>query len=173
MVRTTSDPAVFARTFIAHLQAVDADAAVSSPGPLRVAVDTWLGPRRFTLGLFGAFALTSVVLAISGIYGLVAFSVAQRSREIGVRMAIGASRGSVVRMILAHAGALMAAGVGAGAIVAAAVRPYASALFDGAHTNIASIVATIALLMVTVLVAAWLPARRAARIDPALALRAE
>jgi hypothetical protein len=173
MVKIGSDPAAFGRTFIGHLQAVDADAAVSAPGAMLDAIDRWLAPRRFALGLFSAFALTALALAVSGVYGLVAFAVAQRSREIGVRMAVGASRGAVVRMMLAHAGRLMAAGVSVGALGAIALRPYVTARFAGVDATLALVSTAIAILVVTVSIAAWLPARRAAHVDPALALRAE
>jgi predicted permease len=135
MVKTGSDPAAFARTFVGHLQAVDPDAAVSGPGAMHQTLDAWFGPRRFTLGLFSAFALTAVALAVFGLYGLVAFVVAQRSREIGVRMAIGASRGKVVRMVLAHAGRLIAFGVSAGVIAAAMLRPYVATWFAGIEVS--------------------------------------
>jgi putative ABC transport system permease protein len=173
MVKTGSDPAAFGRAFVGHLQAVDPDAAVSGPGAMQQALDAWLGPRRFTLGLFSAFALTAVALAVFGLYGLVAFVVAQRSREIGVRMAIGASRGEVVRMVLAHAGRLIVFGVSAGVIAAAMLRPYAATWFAGIQVNPITVTTSIVLLILTVLGAATLPARQAAHIDPALALRSD
>jgi putative ABC transport system permease protein len=173
MVKTGSDPAAFGRTFVDHLQAVDPDAAVSSPGEMEQTVDAWLAPRRFTLGLFGAFSLTAVALAVFGLYGLVAFVVAQRSREIGVRIAIGASRGDVVRMVLAHAGRVIAFGVSAGAIAAALLRPSVARWFAGIDVNPITVAAAIVMLILTVLSAAALPARRAAHIDPALALRTD
>jgi predicted permease len=173
MVKTGSDPAAFARTFVGHLQTVDADAAVSGAGAMQQTLDGWLGPRRFTLGLFSAFALTAVALAVFGVYGLVAFAVAQRSREIGVRMAIGASRTDVVRMVLADAGWLIALGVFAGVIAAAVVRPYVATWFAGVEVRPITVTMAIGLLILTVLGAAVVPARRAAHIDPALALRAD
>ena len=173
MVKTGSDPAAFGRAFVGHLQAVDPDAAVSAPGAMQQTIESWLGPRRFTLGLFSAFALTAVALAVFGLYGLVAFSVAERSREIGVRMAIGASRGEMVRMVLAHAGRLIAFGVSAGIVAAATLRPYVAMWFAGIEVNPMAVTISIVLLILTVLAAAFAPARRAARIDPALALRAD
>jgi predicted permease len=173
MVKTGSDAAAFTRTFVGHLQAVDPDAAASAPGAMHQALDAWLGPRRFTLGLFSAFALTAVALAVFGLYGLVAFVVAQRSREISVRMAIGASRGEVVRMVLAHAGRLIVFGVAAGVIAAAMIRPYVATWFAGIEVNPITVTAAIMLLILTVLGAATLPARQAAHIDPALALRGD
>jgi putative ABC transport system permease protein len=171
MVKTGSDPAAFARTFVGHLQAVDPDAAVSGPGAMHQTLDAWFGPRRFTLGLFGAFALTAVALAVFGLYGLVAFVVAQRSREIGLRMAIGASPGEVVRMVLAQAGRLIAFGVSAGVIAVAMLRPYVATWFAGIEISPIRVTTAIMLLILTVLGAASVPARHAAQIDPMLALR--
>src|SRR6185295_1930668 len=103
MVKTASNPAAFRASFVAQLRAVDPDAALSGTGTMREQLDAWLGPRRFNLGLFGAFALTAVVLAVTGLYGLVSYAVSQRRPEIGLRMAIGASERDVRRMILRQA----------------------------------------------------------------------
>src|SRR5262249_41948046 len=91
MVRTSSDPAAFRTTFLAQLRAIDPDAAVASTGTMRQYLESWLGPRRFNLSVFAAFALTAVLLALSGVYGLVSYAVSVRRAEIGLRMAIGAT----------------------------------------------------------------------------------
>jgi hypothetical protein len=91
MVETASAPQMFRATFLAHLRALDPDAAVSGAGPMRELHDAWLGPRRFNLGVFSAFASTAVLLAVLGLYGLVSYAVSQRTPEIGLRMAIGAT----------------------------------------------------------------------------------
>ena len=123
VVKTTGDAAAFRAAFVSHLRAVDPDAAVSDLGTMRQYVDAWLGPRRFNLGLVGAFASTAVLLAVSGLYGLVSYAVSQRAQEIGVRMAIGATAGSVQRMILRQAAVLGAAGSVAGVCLSAVARP--------------------------------------------------
>ena len=123
MVRTGSDPAAFRATFLAHLRAVDPDAAVSGTGTMRQFLDAWLGPRRFNLGLFGAFASTAVLLAVLGLYGLVSYAVSQRAPEIGLRMAIGATQRDVQRMVLRQAAGLGIAGAAVGLGLAGAVRP--------------------------------------------------
>ena len=138
---------------------------------MRQTLEAWLGPRRFTLGLFGAFATTTVALAVFGLYGLVAFAVAQRSREISLRMAIGASRRQVTQMVLAHAARLTAFGVGGGLIAAGALGPLVTTWFAGMEVDPMTVTMAIALLIAAVVGAACVPARRAARIDPALALR--
>ena len=96
---------------------------VSGAGAMRQSIDAWLGPRRFTLGLFGAFALTAVFLAIVGLYGLVSYAVSQRASEFGLRMAIGATPGDVQRMIFRQAALLGLAGSAVGAGLAAAAWP--------------------------------------------------
>lgn len=179
MVKTSSDPALFRTTFLTHLRAVDPDAAVSGMGTMRQFLEDSLGPRRFNLGLFGAFASTAVLLAVVGLYGLVSYAVSYRAQEIGLRMALGATQADVQRMVLRQAVTLGIAGVAVGLGVAAALRPLISAVVPSTGprighdvwTNPAMAAAPAALLIGVVLVAAWLPARRAAQIEPTLALR--
>jgi ABC-type antimicrobial peptide transport system permease subunit len=173
MVRTGSDPAAFRATFLAHLRAVDPDAAVSGTGTMRQFLDAWLGPRRFNLGLFGAFAATAVLLAVLGLYGLVSYAVSQRAREIALRQAIGATRRDVQRMVLGQAAGLGIAGAAAGLGLAGAARPLVRSMVQEVWIDPRLAAATVVLLMGVVLLAAWLPARRAARIEPSLALKVE
>jgi putative ABC transport system permease protein len=168
-----SDPAAFRATFLAQLRALDPDAAVSGAGTMRQFLDDWLGPRRFNLGLFGAFASTAVLLAMLGLYGLVSYAVSQRVPEIGLRMALGATQRDVRRMILRQAARLGFAGAAAGLALAGALRPLVSRMVRDVSIDPALAAATAALLMGVVLLAAWLPARRAARIEPTRALKAE
>jgi putative ABC transport system permease protein len=176
LVRTDADPDALRATFLAHLRAVDADAAVSGAGAMRRFVEESLGPRRFNLGLFGAFASTTLLLAVVGLYGLVSYTVSQRTQEIGLRMAIGASQRDVLRMILREALTHGIAGVLAGLGVAVAARRFvaatmpslsAAAVADGMVAMITALS-----MIAVVLLAAWVPARRASRIDPTTALRA-
>ena len=179
-LRSDGDPGAFRSTFLAHLRAVDPDAAVSTTGLMREFIDAWLGPRRFNLGLFCGFASTTVLLAVMGLYGLVSYTVSQRAQEIGLRMAIGASQRDVQKMILRQAAALGAVGAGAGVAIVAASRPLLSSMAPSAElgratdlsVNDPAAFAIVAALMAIVLLAAWLPARRASRIEPTLALRA-
>jgi predicted lysophospholipase L1 biosynthesis ABC-type transport system permease subunit len=173
MVRTRSDPAAFRATFLAELRSVDPDAAVSDAGPMRRFLEESLGPRRFGLGLFGAFASTAVVLAVVGLYGLVSYSVGQRAPEIGLRMAIGATPGDVQRMVLRQAARLAGLGAAAGLCLVVALRPLASRVVRDVRLDPALAAATAVLLLGVVLLAAWRPARRAARVEPTLALRAQ
>jgi putative ABC transport system permease protein len=167
------DPSAFRATFLEQLRAVDPDAAVSGTGSMRDFIDAWLGPRRFNLGLFGAFALTAVLLAVSGLYGLVSYAVSQRAQEIGLRMAIGATGRDVQHMVLRQAAALGLAGALTGLCLAAIARPLISKMAQDVWIDPAVVAATVAILISVVLLAAWLPARRAARIEPTLAFRGQ
>jgi putative ABC transport system permease protein len=171
MVGTATDPAAFRETFVGHLRALDPDAAVSGTGTMRAFVDASLGPRRFTLGLFGAFAFTAVLLAVVGLYGLVSYAVSQRAQEIGLRMAIGATQSDVQWMILRQAAQLGVTGIVAGSVVVVSVRPLLLPMASNISITPTIVAATATLLVGVVLVAAWVPARRAARIEPTLALK--
>ena len=175
IVRTAGDPGAFRATFFTHLRTTDPDAAVSDTGTMRQFLEESLGPRKFSLGLFGGFALTAALLAVVGLYGLVSYVVSQRAQEIGLRMAIGATAGDVQWMILRQAGALGLAGAAGGLALAAAARSLLASASTTVGTGVTPGVAAsaAALLIAVELVAAWLPARRAARIEPTLALRAQ
>jgi putative ABC transport system permease protein len=173
MIRTGTAPAGFRSSFVTQLRAVDKDAAISRVGPMREYVEAGLGPRRFNLGLFGAFSLTGVVLAVFGLYGLVSYAVSQRQREIGLRIAVGATEGDIHRMILRQAGFLGVAGAVLGGCFAAVARPLVSHFAQDVSVPLLPAIGTTALLLALVMLAAWLPARRAAGIPPTLALRGE
>jgi ABC-type antimicrobial peptide transport system permease subunit len=134
---------------------------------VREYVEAGLGPRRFNLGLFAAFALSGVLLALFGMYALVAYTVGQRQREIGLRMAIGATQRDILRMVLRQAAWRGVVGIAVGAGVAAALRRLVSA---DLAVPVSALVGAAALLLLLVLLAAWAPARRAARLSPTLAL---
>lgn len=171
IVRTAANPAAFRGTFLEHLRAVDPDAAVSNPGAMRQLVDDSLGPRRFNLTLFGAFAATAVMLAVVGLYSLVSYAVSQRAQEIGLRMAIGASQADVQRMILRQAATLGLLGIAVGVGLTAAGAPLVSSMVPELVIPIAMAASATTLLFIVVLVAAWWPARRAAKTEPTVALR--
>ena len=133
-----------------------------------------LGSRRFNLLLVGSFALTALVLAVAGVYGVTAYGVAQRTREIGVRMALGALPSQVVRLILREESRLALLGVCAGALGALALlRALRSLLYGVSESDPLTLLAVAALLAGVTLVASFVPVRRAARIDPLVALREE
>lgn len=175
IVRTASDPALFARVFLEHVRSVDGDAAVSDVGPMREVVADSLGPRRFNLGLFAAFAATAILLAVVGLYGLVSYTVSQRGPEIGLRLAIGATPGDVQRLILTQAARLGLLGAVVGAGLAGAGMPLVSSLVPtvDATATAAIAIGAATVLLAVVLTAAWWPARRAARTEPTVALRVQ
>lgn len=133
-----------------------------------------LAPTRFAMALLTAFAVIALALAAVGIYGVVAYSVSQRTQEIGVRVALGATPGTVVRLVLRDGLRLAVAGSVIGAAVAlAAMRVLRSMLYAVSATDPVTFVAVVLLITAIALVASYVPARRALRIDPAEALRAD
>jgi ABC-type antimicrobial peptide transport system permease subunit len=173
VVRLVTDPDAFRAAFLRELAGVDPDAAVSTTGTLRQYVDVWLAPRRFSLGLFAAFSATVVLLALSGLYGLVSYTVSRRRREIAVRMAVGATPRDVQRMILRQASRLTVVGAAIGLALAAAARPLLGDLVEGAFVSLPIGATTTGVLLAVVTLAGWLPARRAARVEPTAALRGD
>jgi macrolide transport system ATP-binding/permease protein len=130
--------------------------------------------HRSSAWLVGGFALTALLLGMVGLYGVIAYSVSQRTREIGVRMALGAQRSSVYRLILNEAGRLMVVGIAAGLVCSVAAAMLMRKLLFGTQPWDVSTLAAVALgLAVSAMLASFLPARRAASIDPVAALRAE
>jgi putative ABC transport system permease protein len=127
---------------------------------------------RLYLVLIAAFAITAVLLAAIGLYGVLAFAVGQRTREIGIRLALGANRGEVLRMVMSQAGRLAVTGVAAGLVAALlASRLLRAQLFEVAPTDVPTYVLVGVGLLAVAMLASWIPARRAARIDPITALR--
>jgi ABC-type antimicrobial peptide transport system permease subunit len=129
---------------------------------------------RFSAALLSLFAVVGVLLTATGIYGVVSLLVSQRTQEIGIRMALGATPTSVVRMMLRQASIWVGVGVVAGILGSlAAARWIGSLLFDIRANDPATLAEAAALLAIVALFGAWIPARRAARVDPMVALRYE
>lgn len=141
---------------------------------LQQIVDTSVSPRRFTVLLLGGFATFALVLASLGIYALISYSVNQRTQEIGIRMALGASRFDVQRQIIGHTLLLTVIGLAAGAAASwALARGLEGLLFEVTASDPLTFAAMLTVLIVVATVAGYLPARRASGIDPMVALRAE
>ena len=152
--------------------ALDPDQAVSSVRMLSDRVSLTLAERRFQLLLLAVFAGIAVALAAVGVYGVVACSVGQRTRELGLRFALGAQRADVFRLVIGQGMRLTAIGVAAGVAGALALSRFLeSLLFEMAPTDPLTFVAVAAMLTLVALLATWIPARRASRVDPVEALR--
>lgn len=174
VARTAGDPAAAAGAVEAAVHAVDPDQPVSDVMSMDARARVMLAPSAFGAGLGSVLALLSLGLATVGVYGLFAFTVAQRRREMSVRMALGATPGGLTRAVLGEAAWITACGLLAGLPLAVAAARWIRAHLIGMPEFDATLFGGVALVMLLVaLVAGWLPARRAARIDPAGALRAE
>jgi putative ABC transport system permease protein len=172
VARTTIDPAALAQTARAQALKVDADQPVHSITTMERLLDDTLQQDRFAMLFVSLFAAAGLVTAAIGVYALLAYTVAQRRREIAVRMAIGASSSSVARLIVMESVMLAVAGCVVGALGVIAVSGVArSILFGIAPQDPLTLGTTAAVLIVAVLSASWLPARRAAKINPVAAMR--
>jgi putative ABC transport system permease protein len=164
----------YPRTFTRTLGAVDRDVAVARVEPMRAYVDDHLSSRKFSVLALLGFALVALVLATIGVYGVVAYSVQQRRREIGLRLALGASPIEVARSFIVPAFRLAVAGVVIGVVGAVMARRAVAGLLFGVAPTEPMILGIVAVsLLATSAVAAAIPARRAARIDPAIAFQDE
>jgi ABC-type antimicrobial peptide transport system permease subunit len=173
-VRTDRDAAPVAAALASALPGADPAMDWWPVRPMRqsIAESGSVRTRRFVVQLLGAFAVLALTLAAVGVYGVMAYLVVERRREIAVRMALGATAPIVVKQILGEAGRLLFIGLAAGALVARwLTRWIASLLFGVTPTDLATHVVVFAVLAAVALLASYLPARRAARIDPMIALR--
>jgi predicted permease len=174
VVRTAMDPLAITPALRAAIHSLDRELVVPRPMTLEDVVDSSVRQRRFQMALVLAFAIAALLLAAIGVYGVVSQSVMQRTKEIGIRLALGAPRASLWMTIARHGLTPMIAGLAvgmAGALVA--TRSLAGLLFGVPPTDPATYGAVAGVLLLAGLVACWLPARRAARIDPLEALRQE
>ncbi|MFL5581916.1 MAG: ADOP family duplicated permease [Gemmatimonadaceae bacterium] len=171
-VRSALDEGQVARAVRAAVQALEPGAVLYDAHTMRERVDQSLGGRRLAVAVLTGFAGLSLVLAVLGLYGVISYGMAQRTREIGIRLALGAQGGDVVRMVLVQGLVLALAGLAAGAVLFVGLgRVLASLLYGIGARDPLTLTACAALLVATAALAAWLPARRAAAVDPAIALR--
>jgi len=173
-VRTRGNPLGFVNVVRSRIHAVDPDQAVSAVRTMREVVQESLGrPRMMTL-LVGVFAGLALLLAAVGVYGVVSYSTAQRKHEVGIRIALGAKRGNILRLVLGQGLRLALAGIVVGEAGACALtRVLKSLLFDVSATDPATFAATAVVFISVTLLACYVPARRACRVDPMVALRYE
>jgi predicted permease len=173
-VRTASEPKAFASMLRLTVLRLDPELPVDDLRPMQSRIDESLIPRRSPTLLAGSFAAVALLLAAIGTYGVLAYAVAQRRREIGVRMALGAVPVQICRQFLGVGARLLLAGLALGGFGAWGVgRAMKSVLFDVSAMPASVIAATTAVMMIAVLLASWLPARRASKVDPIEALRYE
>ena len=171
-LRTTGDPASLAAPARRVIQRFAADVPVYDVRTLSARVGDATAQTRFSAFLLALFAGAALVLAAVGVYGVVSFSVAQRTREIGIRVALGAARSDVLRLVVGQGAALAMVGAVLGVVAAlAATRLLRTLLFDIVPSDPATFMVVVALLVGATIVASWIPARRAARVHPADALR--
>jgi ABC-type antimicrobial peptide transport system permease subunit len=174
VVRTQGRPEDLADAVRRIIARVDPDQPVSAVRTMDDIVDSNVADRRQHMVLLASFATLALLLASIGIYGVVSFAVAQQSRELGLRLALGASRQSVMRLVLGRGLRLMAAGIAIGIAIAwASTRALQSLLFGVGSMDPGTFAAVIACLTATAFAACYLPARRAAHLDPIAALRDE
>jgi predicted permease len=172
VVRTSGDPLALVSAVRAVVRGVDPLMPVSDIKTLETVVSDSVAPARFGAVLIAAFASVSLVLAAIGVYGLLSFTVASRTREIGVRTALGADKGTITKMIVRDGIGVAAVGLAIGLAAAlSAGRLLRSFLFETAPTDMVTLTSITAILSLVVLAACYVPARRAARIDPVKAIR--
>ena len=171
-IKTRGEPSAVIEPSRARLRDMDADVPIFAVRSMAQIRDIAVAQPRLYLAMIGSFALTAMLLAAIGLYGVLAYAVGQRTREIGIRLALGADRGEVMRMVMSQAGKLAIAGVGVGLVAAVlASRLLRTQLFEVAPTDVTTYVLVAVGLLLVSLVASWIPARRASRIDPMTALR--
>ena len=174
VVRTAGDPLTLVPAIRQTVQSLDKDQPIADIAPMENLLSSSLTRARFTTILLGIFAGMALLLAVIGIYGVVSHTVRERTHEIGIRMALGAQQGDVIRMILRYGLALAGSGAVIGVVLALAVtRIMTSLLFGTSPADPAIFMGVICFLAVVAAAACYLPARRASKVDPMVALRYE
>jgi macrolide transport system ATP-binding/permease protein len=175
-VRARQDAGSLLPELVNTLHQIDPNLGISDEATMNEKIDATQAAllHRFSAWLVGGFAVIALVLGVVGLYGVIAYSVSQRTREIGVRMALGAQRGSVYRLILKEAGWLTAFGIVAGLVCSVGATTLMRKLLFGVHAwDVSTLAAVATTLAVCALLASYVPARRAASVNPVEALRAE
>ena len=170
-VRSSQDPTSLTSAIRREVQAIDPVQPIAHVRTLEQVIADSIAPRRLSVALLTVFALVALVLASVGIYGVMSFLVVQRTHEIGVRMALGAQRSDVLRLIIAHAGALIGAGTILGLIVALlSTSVLRSILYEVSALDLSTFLFVTLILTLVALIASYIPAHRATRADPMIAL---
>jgi putative ABC transport system permease protein len=174
LVRTTNDPANVAAVFRDEIRAIDRTVAVTKVQPLTAAISETVTQPRFYTFLFSLFGGIGLVLTMTGVYGLVSYTVAQRTQEIGIRMALGATRQRVLRLVVRQGIVLAVAGLMIGLAGSFALsKLIETLLFNVKPTDVATFIVSGLVLLAATFLASYIPARRATKVDPIVALRYE
>jgi predicted permease len=174
VARTSADPGSLATSMVREVHTLDHDVPVYDVRTMDDRMFDSLARQRFSTTMLGAFAVFAMILAAIGVYGAISYLVTQGAHDIGVRIALGASRGNILKMVVRRGMALAGAGIACGLIGAAALtRVMANLLFGISAHDLAAFTAAPAFLAIVALAACYVPARRATRVDPMVALRDE
>ncbi len=174
VIRTTSDPLNLVASVRREVWKIDPDQPLSQIATMDQLLSKSMAQRRFSMLLLSIFAALALVLAAVGVYGVMAYAVAQRTHEIGIRMALGAQQRDVLQLVLGEGAKLALAGVGLGLLGAAALtRVLESLLYGIGDKDVTTFLSFAALLLIVSLLACYIPVRRAMRVDPMVALRYE
>jgi putative ABC transport system permease protein len=173
-VRTSNDSAALAQSFAEEIRSSDRTVVLTNVQPLTQAISKTISETRFYTLLFALFGITGLVLTLTGIYGVISYSVSQHTQEIGIRMALGAETSDVLKLVLGHGMTLTAAGIVIGGLAAAVLTRFMGTLLFGVHpTDPVTFIGITALVVFMALLACWIPARRATKVDPMTALHYE
>jgi predicted permease len=174
VLRTHSDPLGYVASVRQQIQAVDRDLPIYAVFTMNDLIAQSVTSRRFNLILLGAFAVVALLLAAIGIYGVMSYATTQRTNEIGIRMALGASRGAVLQLIIGQGARILAIGLLTGLLGAFALTRWMEPLLFEVRSTDLSTFLVIALMLLSVgVLAGWIPARRATKVDPMIALRCD
>jgi ABC-type antimicrobial peptide transport system permease subunit len=173
VVRTAGDPHKLAAAVQSRVLAIDKDQPVTRVQTMDELLDAGAAQPRLTTYLLGALSATALVLALIGIYGVIGYSVAERTQEMGIRIALGADERGILRMVMRQGLTLAAVGIAIGLAVSLALgRLMASLLYQVSATDPVTYIGGPVLFALVALAASYLPARRATKVDPIIALRA-
>jgi putative ABC transport system permease protein len=174
VVRAKSNPLDLAPLVQGQVRELDPDQGVSNVATMDQVMSDSVASRRFSTTLLGALAGLGLLLASVGVYGVISYGVSQRTREIGIRMALGARRKDVLSLVVAQGMKLLLLGVAAGAVAAFVLTPVMSSLLFGiSPTDPVTFAGSVIFLALVALLACYIPARRAAKVEPMVALRYE
>jgi putative ABC transport system permease protein len=176
VVRTSGNPAAILTAIRGIIHDADPQLAMIHPLTMDqiIAQSPSVFQRRYPSYLVGSFAILALILGTIGLYGLISYSVSQRTREFGIRIAVGAMRSDILRLVLSHGMRLILVGLFLGTVTALGLTRLMSSLLYGVGANDAFTFASVAILLTLVaIIACYIPARRATRVDPLVALRYE